>query len=178
MLLSAQPDELESIVHVLLKTVSRASNAEGDEGTRMRMPRPAMGLSPIVATNSRLLIGQYNADGSTELRMPDACTALIIIHNSVNNPTLPESDAHSNILHLSLPAGKRGRSQLLENILPLSVAFAKKQLDPSGVNRHNGVLGVVCHDGKDISVGVGMAIIQALFDDDGTYVGEQGRSRE
>lgn len=180
MLLSAQADELERIVaNILLKNPIHASDEEGDEGTRMRMrmPRPAaMVLCPIVAAKSRLLVGQYaSLDSSTEIRMPDACTAIIVIHNAVSQPSATDpnpSTVNPSVLHLSLPAGKRGSTQFLESVLPRAVAFAQGKLEEEGV------LGVVCNDGKDISVGVGIAILQALFDDQGEYTGTQDTNGE
>jgi len=115
---------------------------------------------------SQIYIGRYQ--GATPPSLPPPCTSMIYIDvaSGPNSPSHPELDSSITqpILHLTLPPGKRGQTIFLHDILPLSIAFAQRRLrkteDPSA-------LAIVCSDGTDISVGVGIAIMQVLFDEQG-----------
>jgi tRNA A64-2'-O-ribosylphosphate transferase len=130
------------------------------------VPKAPVGLTPIMAVKSQIYIGRYR--GATPPSLPPPCNSMIYIDvasgpNSSSHPEL-ESSITQPILHLTLPPGKRGQAIFLHDILPLSIAFAQRHLrkteDPSA-------LAIVCSDGTDISVGVGIAIMQVLFDEQG-----------
>lgn len=74
------------------------------------------------------------------------------------------------ILHLHLDPGKKGQHTFLYSILPRSLDFITFQLSH---DQEQNVC-IACESGKDASVGVAVAALQVLFDDEGRYRG--GRS--
>jgi tRNA A64-2'-O-ribosylphosphate transferase len=77
---------------------------------------------------------------------------------------------HSNHMWLEVPEGKRGRLQLLQIVLPQSMAFISSHL------RKGSCVCISCDSGKDISVGVALAALQIYFDDSGNLIPEDAAS--
>lgn len=84
-------------------------------------------------------------------------------HHHSHNSDEPNPTDRSGppLLQLTTLPGKKGEMNLLHNILPQSLTFMRTHL-------HAGKsICIACQDGKDISVGVAVAGLQAFFDDNG-----------
>lgn len=92
------------------------------------------------------------------------------------------------ILHLFLDSGKKGQHTFLHSVLPQSLDFISYHLAPkrpqqgeeeeegSQVDRGRNIC-IACESGKDASVGVAVAALQILFDEEGRYRGDESDGR-
>lgn len=86
------------------------------------------------------------------------------LHRGANG----EKEALADILHVELPPGKRGQAIFLDCVLPLSIPFIDAHLS------RGAAVCIYCDTGNDASVGVALAGLQLLFDDNGDYVEQRG----
>ncbi|KAL4249908.1 tRNA A64-2'-O-ribosylphosphate transferase [Abortiporus biennis] len=76
------------------------------------------------------------------------------------------------ILKLKIAEGKKGQTDFLHTVLPQSIPFIQTQLEGGSE------VCICCHNGKDASVGVGLAALQKFFDDDGRYIADKAQQEK
>ncbi|KAL1957634.1 hypothetical protein VTO42DRAFT_5611 [Malbranchea cinnamomea] len=142
-LFNTAEEDLPALIEQLVK--EHRWQAPAEQGTRIK-------------PTSNLYIGKSDTGGST----------LGSFDLLVDCNTTPRSSEDSKCLKLGLPPGKLG-SRTLRKILDQVESFISTKLSP---NPFQSVL-VVCENGKDLSVGVALAIICLFYDDQGAYRGLQ-----
>ncbi|KAF8340475.1 tRNA A64-2'-O-ribosylphosphate transferase [Cantharellus anzutake] len=132
-------------------------------------------LSPIKAAGGRIMLGACDSALGAK-NWPEACDCLIQILPGVpridydrsqitqpTKPVLPELEKRLDLLSFSIPPAKRAQKYFISN-------FARVHLLDEAKLR---MLGVVCWEGKDLSAGVAVAILQSFFDEDGNLEADQ-----
>lgn len=147
---------------------------------------PALKTSPIARVKGVISIASASSDEVLQLICslqsdpPETHVAIYVIVISSSPdvvktpaPTLSDQgrgdEPLSNVLLLTIPEGKRGQLQFLQDALPRSISFILSHL-----LRHRGVgrqLRICCacdsNSGLDRSVGIALSALQIFFDDAG-----------
>jgi len=91
------------------------------------------------------------------------------IHQLDGEITTPSSRSPKIILYLThnFPSSKKGHFHFLSHILPASYAFIDAHLTRSENTR----VCVACETGKDVSIGIVLAVLGGMFNDEGVFVG-------
>lgn len=173
-ILQSGPESIENLVQTLVKQAR--SYLDGYNAV--------LESAPIKAVHSRISIGRHAVSPLSESVGPHPFKALILIHG-VDTPQTDgmegRSTSDSNVLRLYLPLGKKGQFAFMERVLPSAIEFARQHVcsgaDTSDIAIDNvpgyvkpSAFGILCEDGKDASVGVAMAVMQALFDEHGNLM--------
>jgi len=171
-LMAAPADDLQDIIQEIVQSSKAWTGG---------LPTGPILLNPIRAAGSLIMLGSHEG-AVTAGNWPDSCDSLIqllfgmpqpdgdvqISESAV--PTTQELVNSSRLLSFHIPPAKRAQQYFLTDVLPKSVRFARAQLLDDAERR---TLGIFCWDGKDLSVGVAIAILQALFDEHGSLSPEQ-----
>jgi tRNA A64-2'-O-ribosylphosphate transferase len=98
--------------------------------------------------------------------------AYLLITGKISEYSQPKESIASRILQIESPGGKRGQIHYLQIVLSQSVDFINSHLS-KGTE-----ICIACDTGEDLSIGVALAALQVLFDENGNFVGnrEQGRA--
>ncbi|KIP03423.1 hypothetical protein PHLGIDRAFT_31821 [Phlebiopsis gigantea 11061_1 CR5-6] len=127
--------------------------------------------TPISRVQGRLLIGRTSdVPQPPPARLPSTDRQVAFVFISESPPHTGSDDgeggapSREDVLSMELPQGKRGQKQFLDAVLPQSMQFIASQLS-AGV-----AVCICCDSGKDVSVGVALTALQALFDDDGQFL--------
>ncbi|OBT46517.1 initiator tRNA phosphoribosyl transferase [Pseudogymnoascus sp. WSF 3629] len=156
LLLSTPESELPSLITEL---VSSSSNANTGKPTPTLLPP----TSSLYVTSSTSLAAQ-----------PATSSDIIItISSEITAPSSWQKDKHS--LEIGIGSGKIG-SRNLRSALPHMVDFVKKSLSTASAETESPRIVVACPDGKDLSIGVALAILCILYDDNGDLLelGQEG----
>ena len=102
------------------------------------------------------------------LRTFDLMNTTFLVLLASRNTELDEAllvfASQTTILRVQVVEGKKGHMHFLEEVLPRSIEYIRRQL----------LCGkrvcVACNTGQDISVGVALCALQQFFDDEGNYV--------
>ena len=130
--------------------------------------------TPISKSGGRLLVcAVSDLPASLPLTVPSPCLksdepdvgklAYVVISDDLSSFSVPEE--RKDVLLVEMSEGKKGQTQFLHAVLPQSIPFIQTQLD-AGTS-----VCVACHNGKDAGVGVVLATLQTLFDEEGNYDG-------
>jgi tRNA A64-2'-O-ribosylphosphate transferase len=156
LLLSTPESELPSLITEL---VSSSSNAN----TGKPIPTLLPPTSSLYVTSSTSLAAQ-----------PATSSDIIItISSEITAPSSWQKDKHS--LEIGIGSGKIG-SRNLRSALPHMVDFVKKSLSTASAETESPRIVAACPDGKDLSIGVALAILCILYDDNGDLLelGQEG----
>ncbi|KAJ7072815.1 initiator tRNA phosphoribosyl transferase [Mycena amicta] len=143
-LLNAERADLPELVERVVSEKTRAA------------PNRHRGVTPIQRVGSRLLIG-----ATGELIEYEDGIAYVLVGG--HQPSEDEQQSLPLVLHLTLTSNnkKSQSNSTLSHLLPRSTAFASSQL------RAGRRVCFVCDDGKDISVGLALAVLGEMADDEG-----------
>ncbi|KAG9008895.1 hypothetical protein FRB93_005945 [Tulasnella sp. JGI-2019a] len=117
------------------------------------VPSTLQSMDPIVKVHSLISLGN-----SMETD-PSKATIFISPTNDTNSAASPQ------VLWLRIPSGKVGQLDLMK-ALTRAIAFARMHLDAGTP------VDIAGDDVSDVCTGVAMAVLQALFRDDGDYLGQ------
>lgn len=123
--------------------------------------------TPISKVGGRLLICAITDVPSglpPHLPNSDDRIAYVIVTNeptAFDDAVGKDEFERKDVLVLSMQEGKRGQAQFLQTVLPRAVPFIGTYI--MGGTK----VCICCHNGKDASVGVALAVLQMYFDDDG-----------
>lgn len=121
-------------------------------------------------SNRLLLCSIAGLSGSLSPSIDHQTTAYLVITTKTQKSDI--SMDISPILQVETSEGKRGQIDFLHKVLPQSIAFVKSHLSAGSS------VCIACDTGKDLSVGVALAVLQKFFSDDGVLDmkgGEEGR---
>ncbi|CAL1714609.1 unnamed protein product [Somion occarium] len=123
--------------------------------------------TPISKVGGRLLIcaiADVPSGLPPHLPNSDDRIAYVIVTNeptAFDDAVGKDEFERKDVLVLSMQEGKRGQAQFLQTVLPRAVPFIGTYI--MGGTK----VCICCHNGKDASVGVALAVLQMYFDDDG-----------
>lgn len=156
LLLSTPEPELPSLITGL---VSSSSNTSTGKPTPTILPP----TSSLYVTSSTSLPAQ-----------PASSSDIIItISSEITAPANWEKDKYN--LEIGTGSGKIG-SRNLRSALPHMVDFVKRSLSTATAETESPRIVVACPDGKDLSIGVALAILCILYDENGDLLelGQEG----
>lgn len=131
----------------------------------------------ITRVEGRLLIAAladvscYSVNRDSSRMNPTWDTPCIILHNSSaanvgqknSSKDQISTEAQNARLEICIPGDKKSAERAFKANLSRCLEFVKNHLEE---NRN---VCIVCETGKDLSVGVAIAAMQAFFDDDGSF---------
>ncbi|EIM80755.1 initiator tRNA phosphoribosyl transferase [Stereum hirsutum FP-91666 SS1] len=199
-LLDASRQDLEGIVRRIVTEASTSSSRGNRKNPPSRIAKVDGRI--LVCSIEDLPVDMSSSSMLPHDDIPsDRDTAFLIIsppplssQSASSSAPLPEQATNTNltlgsrsstppqpkILHLYLDSGKKGQHSFLHSVLPQSLDFISSHLaqdrrqqgEEEGVYRGRDVC-IACESGKDASVGVAVAALQILFDDEGRYRGAE-----
>ncbi|KAJ4483778.1 initiator tRNA phosphoribosyl transferase [Lentinula aciculospora] len=154
-ILSAERSEMETIVALCVSSTP-------DKNTPRRPSAVDRVGGCILLCSTSDLISKSSGGLSTIYSEESGDVAYLVLSSDGQHKT--SADDIADILHITIPEGKKGQTFFLQTILPRSMPFIQTNL----------ALGmrvcIACDTGKDLSVGVATAALQKYFNDDGKVV--------
>lgn len=156
LLLSTPESELPTLITEL---VSSFSNTNTSKSSPTLLPP----TSSLYVTSSTSLAAQ-SASGSD---------IFITICSEITTPATWQKDKHR--LEIGIGSGKIGSRNLRAALLHI-IDFVKRSLLTASAETKSPRIVVACPDGKDLSIGVALAILCILYDDNGDFLepGQEG----
>ncbi|KFY86445.1 hypothetical protein V500_07634 [Pseudogymnoascus sp. VKM F-4518 (FW-2643)] len=150
LLLSTPESELPSLIAELVSSFSNTNTSK---------PSPTLlpPTSSLYVTSSTSLAAQ--AAGDSDI--------IITICSEITAPESWQKDKHE--LKIGIGSGKIG-SRNLRSALPHIIDFVKRSLLTASAETKSPRVVVACPNGKDLSIGVALAILCILYDDKGDFL--------
>jgi len=124
--------------------------------------------SPIIRVDGSILICSISDLLSCDfMRTRDPMNTVFLLltsRDTEQGSVLPAFPDEMTVLQVPVTEGKKGQIHFLEEVLPHSMDYIRRQL--SCRKR----VCIACNTGQDVSVGVALSALQYFFDDEGKYI--------
>ncbi|KAH8115303.1 initiator tRNA phosphoribosyl transferase [Phellopilus nigrolimitatus] len=171
-LLSAPQSVFMDVLLSIVNDSRHALSASSTEWTKP--PTPIKFLDGLLSISALAdipvwVLNQSNNLGLEDVATPSPCIIVRTLPKlSIKTPsdkqhhTPAASDPTSTVLELDIPNDKKSGEHAFKMCLPQCVEFIGRHV------REKRSVCVACETGKDLSIGIALAAMQTLFDDDGT----------